>query len=106
MIRKGNWKYLYFTAYGEALFNLENDPGEKDNLAAEPRFTEVRDEMRATLFGLVNPDSITAAAFRKQKFMLDTLVNNRSELELRNVLKGRLGEGQARMMAARLKGRY
>ncbi len=106
MIRKGNWKYIWFKDYDDLLFNLESDPGETVNLSQKPEYAGVLSEMNDILYGLVDPDKITADAFRKQKQMLDDLVRNHTEEELVNILKGRLGEGQAKILAARLKGRY
>ena len=37
MIRKGDWKYIYFAGDQPLLFNLKNDPGELRNLAGEPQ---------------------------------------------------------------------
>ncbi|MFW5788207.1 MAG: sulfatase-like hydrolase/transferase, partial [Halanaerobiales bacterium] len=35
MLRKGNWKYIHYVGYEPLLFNLNEDPWEIDNVAAE-----------------------------------------------------------------------
>jgi len=50
MIRTTRWKYVHRTPYGHhELFDLENDPGESDNLAGDDGYNSVRKEMRARL---------------------------------------------------------
>lgn len=39
------WKYVHFAALPPLLFDLENDPGEFDNLAGDPAFAEFQAEM-------------------------------------------------------------
>ena len=55
-LRRGDWKYILTQGEkGQAeLYNLENDPGEQDNVAAQ--YPEVRDEMGAKLKELMKPD--------------------------------------------------
>jgi choline-sulfatase len=96
MIRKGAWKYIYFTGGDPLLFNLKSDPGEFLNLAGDPKYKSVRDELHADLRSLVDPDKVTDAAFRKQTGVLKQLVASQSRGEFYKNLVGRLGPMQAR----------
>lgn len=106
MIRKGNWKYIYFSYFGDLLFNLKDDPGETNNLADSTKYSEVKANLKKELLKRVRPDEITADAFLKQEKILHNLAEKHTEDELFNILKGRLGDGQARIIAAKLKGRF
>jgi arylsulfatase A-like enzyme len=50
-IRGERWKYMVFHTdpVWEGLFDLSEDPGETNNLAADPQFAEVMREMRASI---------------------------------------------------------
>ena len=106
MIRKGNWKYIYFSYYDGLLFNLENDPGETVNLADSAKYAGVIENMKQELLERVDPDRITADAFIKQKAMLDSLVRNNSEEQLIDLFRSRLGTGQAKILVKRLNGEF
>ncbi len=49
MVRTRKWKYNYYPAGHEELFDLENDPGEFTNLAGDPAHHATRDEMKARM---------------------------------------------------------
>lgn len=50
-ITDGRWKYLWFPVGGsEQLFDLETDPHELKNLAANPEFAAQRDRLRGKVF--------------------------------------------------------
>lgn len=99
MIRKGDWKYLYFSYYGNnLLFNLRNDPGELNNLAGTPEAVSVEREMRDVLISVVDPDSVTAHAFEKQEQVLARLVRDNNADDFCRILEGRLGHGQAAVL--------
>lgn len=96
MIRKGDWKYIYFTWYGDKLlFNLKEDPGEMNNLANNPSHASIVQELHGLLTSLVDPDAITRAAFRKQHEILIGMVQKQTPEEFFHTLRKRLGPGQA-----------
>jgi choline-sulfatase len=99
MIRKGDWKYIHFSWYEGLLFNLAKDPGELNNLFNDPDAEEIRKELERTLRDFVDPEEITFQAFRAQDKMLAEMAVQLSEEELYKRLEGRLGPGQARIMA-------
>ncbi len=46
-VRTNNYKYLYYQNGGfEQLFNVEDDPKELKNLASDPAYTDVKQEMK------------------------------------------------------------
>jgi choline-sulfatase len=50
MIRRGEWKYNYFTHDMAELFNLKEDPDELRNLAALPEFQARVEDLKGQLF--------------------------------------------------------
>ena len=98
LIRKAEWKYIYFTGGEPLLFNLSKDAGEFHNLATNPEYGAKRAELHAHLVSLVDPDKVTDAAFRKQASILKQLVSTRTRAEFYKSLVGRLGPMQARVM--------
>ena len=96
MIRKGDWKYIYFAWYDDkVLFNLKEDPGEINNLANDPAHASMVQELHGLLTSLVDPDAITEAAFRKQDQVLEDMVQKNTPEEFFRTLMGRLGPGEA-----------
>lgn len=49
MVRTARWKYNYYPEGDAELYDLENDPGERRNLARDPAHRAVVDEMRERL---------------------------------------------------------
>jgi choline-sulfatase len=103
MIRKGDWKYVHFSWYDDLLFNLRNDPSEMRNLSGKAEFAGVERDLKQILYSLLDPEEVTLRAFGKQERMLEDMANRLSEDELFSVFKSRLGAGQARVLAAKLK---
>jgi choline-sulfatase len=96
MIRKGDWKYIYFSWYGDnLLFNLRDDPGELNNLAGNPKHSSVLRELHTLLTSRVEPDTITKGGFEKQDQVLMTAIREKTAKEFYQTLEGRLGRGQA-----------
>ncbi len=46
MVRTKKWKYNYYPKGYQELFDMENDPGENNNLSADPDYKKVVDEMK------------------------------------------------------------
>ena len=102
MIRKGDWKYIYFTGYEDLLYNLKEDPNEKVNRINDKDCVGILADLKKELIIRVNPDKITYDAFRKQKEIRDNLVKTLTKDELINMLEGRLGKGQAEVLVTQL----
>jgi choline-sulfatase len=101
MIRKGDWKYLYFTGGEPLLFQMKDEMGEFVNLARDKKLADVRKELHGHLTSLVDPDAVTQAGFRKQENMLAERVKSMSAADFYDDLVGRLGSMQARMLTYR-----
>jgi len=46
MIRRGRWKLVHYEGYSPQLFDVENDPGEFNDLGESPDHAQVRDELQ------------------------------------------------------------
>jgi choline-sulfatase len=101
MVRKGDWKYIHFTWYEGLLFNLAEDPGERHNRIQDPEAAPILAELQDLLHGEINPEAVTRRAFEAQDRVLAGIAGGKSEEGLADVLKGRLGPGQARVLASR-----
>ena len=49
MVRAGGWKYTHYVDDLPELYDLENDPGELENLAGRPDCREKEEELRRLL---------------------------------------------------------
>ncbi|MFB3825182.1 MAG: sulfatase-like hydrolase/transferase [Bryobacteraceae bacterium] len=99
MIRKGDWKYIYFTGDDPLLFNLKDDPGEFHNLAGKAQ--DVRKELHGILTSQLDPDAVTERAFAEQERVLDNMVRTMKPDEFYEEIVGRLGPAQARILTNR-----
>jgi choline-sulfatase len=95
MIRKGDWKYMYFTWYGNLLFHLKSDPGEFQNLSGQPDYKEIEQGLHSILTSLVDPDAVTRRAFDEHDKQLRTMIQQRTARQFYDLLVKRLGPGQA-----------
>jgi choline-sulfatase len=66
MVRRGRWKLVYFVGYPPQLFDLEDDPHESTDLAAQPSMKGVLKECEAALRALLDPEKVSARAFADQ----------------------------------------
>jgi choline-sulfatase len=100
MIRKADWKYIYATGYEPILFDLRRDPGELRDLAGNLETATLQAELHAELVRLIpDPDAVTERAFAAQEALLEKLIRDNTRKEFYEELHGRLGAGQARILA-------
>jgi len=71
MVRKGRWKYHHYVRHEPELFDLQADPEELTDLAADPAYAEVRAMMAAELRRICDPDEVDARAKRDQQAMIE-----------------------------------
>lgn len=82
MLRKGRWKLNHYVGFEPELFDLENDPEETRNLAAEPEFETVRDDLMAVLLELLDPDEVNEQAFADQAAMIERYGGREAALKI------------------------
>ena len=56
MVRSGPWKYARYLDGAEELYNLETDPVEEQNRAADPACSEIRQELQTDVERFWEPD--------------------------------------------------
>jgi hypothetical protein len=79
---------------------LGRDPGELQNLAGTPETASIQRELHGELLGLIpNPDVVTERAFATQQALLEKMLSDSTRQEFYEQLRGRLGAGQARVLA-------
>ena len=70
MLRKGRWKYVHCVRYRPQLFDLESDPEELVDFAADPAQRATLAVLAAELRGICDPDEVDARARRRQAQLL------------------------------------
>ena len=74
MLRKGRWKYVYFSeGHPALLFDMDNDPRELVNLADEPEHAVALADLRNQLLQILDPEEVNRQAFIDQAKMIETL---------------------------------
>ncbi len=71
MMRDGRYKYIHYVDYAPEFYDLESDPEEMANLAANPAFSETVKSFQYRLFDLVDPNAINAQALADQKALIE-----------------------------------
>jgi len=62
MLRRANYKYIYYVGMLPELFDLDADPGELDNLATRPGNQKLLAEFKAALRAIVDPEAVDRRA--------------------------------------------
>ncbi|SCK35183.1 choline-sulfatase [Variovorax sp. HW608] len=71
MLRKGRWKYHYYVGFRPELFDLQEDPEELHDLAADPAHAQVLESMRRALFALCDPQAVDRQAKADQAALIE-----------------------------------
>lgn len=69
-IRNGRWKYVHYAKYAPQLFDLDADPDETADLAADPNHVGVLAECRAKLYAICDPEEVDRRAKLRQAELL------------------------------------
>jgi len=77
MVRRGDYKYVYYPSNPPQLFDLANDPHELTNLADVGKYADIRNELHEVLLDVVteDPDTIDERARGAQRERLDAFEN-------------------------------
>jgi choline-sulfatase len=70
LLRKGRWKYVHCVRYRPQLFDLEQDPEERVDRAADPACRAVLAGLQAELRRFCDPEEVDARAKRRQAELL------------------------------------
>ena len=70
MLRDGKYKYVHYVRYRPQLFDLERDPEELVDVAADPAYADVLARCRARLFAMLDPVEVDARAKARQASLL------------------------------------
>ncbi|WP_439578297.1 sulfatase-like hydrolase/transferase [Elioraea sp.] len=73
MLRNGPLKYVYYPRYPEQLFDLEKDPEETTDLAAEPAYAARKEALREALWRICDPDAVDRRARADQRALIERL---------------------------------
>jgi choline-sulfatase len=65
-IRNGRFKYVHYVKYPPQLFDLQSDPQEINDLAANPAYAGARSDCMAKLRAMLSPEDVDARAKRRQ----------------------------------------
>ncbi len=71
MLRKGRYKFNYYVGYGPELYDLENDPEEISDLAADPLHAGRLVEMEAHLREWLDPEAVDRRAKADQARLIE-----------------------------------
>ena len=72
MLRTCRYKYLNYAGGSEPeLYDLELDPEELQNMAADPDYSETLLHLRTQLLGVVDPEEINARALSAQAELIN-----------------------------------
>lgn len=71
MIRVGKYKYVHYVKYAPQLFDLEKDPEEMNDLAADPSMAAVLEECRTRLHAMLDPVEVDRRARARQAELLE-----------------------------------
>lgn len=73
MIRHGRFKYIHYVGYAPMLFDLDNDPHERRDFAADPAYKADLAACDAALRKVVDPDAADKQARAAQTMMIEKL---------------------------------
>jgi choline-sulfatase len=73
MIRRGRFKYIYYCGYAPMLFDLDDDPEERRDLADVPEYQQELAACDAQLRAMLDPEAIDRLARADQRAMIERL---------------------------------
>ncbi|WP_137701962.1 sulfatase-like hydrolase/transferase [Marimonas lutisalis] len=82
MLRKGRWKLNHYIGFRPELFDLQNDPEELTDLAADPAHADTLAVMQAELRAQLDPEAANAQAFADQAALIERYGGREKALKL------------------------
>jgi len=77
MVRRGRHKYTHIHGHEGQLFDLEDDPGEWNNLFGDPQHAETENALRQLILDRFDPDAITQQnleSLHRREVIRDTML--------------------------------
>jgi len=71
MLRRGRFKLIHYVRHDPELFDLEADPEELHDLAADPTYQLILQALQAELRAICDPEAMDALAKQDQKAMIE-----------------------------------
>ena len=71
MVRKGDWKYVYYVGFEPELFDLRQDPEELTNLVGVEAYKDQQKQMHQELLKICDPEKVNARAHDDQRKLVD-----------------------------------
>ena len=72
MVRKNNWKYIYYVGFEPELFDLDSDPEEEHDLSNDPSFKKIIEDLNADLLKICDPEKMNELAFKDQDDLIES----------------------------------
>lgn len=82
MLRRGRWKYIHYVGFTPELFDLEKDPEETRNLAADPECATILADLDRQLRTICTPEATDAQAHADQAAMIERYGGREAALKL------------------------
>ena len=74
MLRNFRYKYLHYAGgYDPELYDLEADPEELRNVAADPTYAHILGNLREQLLAMIDPEEVNDRAIADQRKLIDQL---------------------------------
>lgn len=67
MVRKGKYKLVHIPKISTELYDIENDPGEWNNLASNKKYTKIRKELEAIAMDGWDPERLNEVRYRSEE---------------------------------------
>jgi len=71
MLKDGQYKYIHYVDYNPELYDLENDPGELNNLANQEEYKSILAYYKDLLMKKLDPGSVNAEALADQANLIE-----------------------------------
>ena len=73
MLRKGQYKLIYYVNFDPELFDLRADPEEVNNLANDNRYADILADLQNELRKICDPEAVDQQAHKEQREMVNAL---------------------------------
>ena len=73
MLRKGQYKLIYYVNFDPELFDLRADPEEVNNLANDNSYADILADLRNELRKICDPEAVDQQAHKEQREMVNAL---------------------------------